>query len=106
MGKIKCTCECHNDPNIIHMIACCHNGWIEEEEKSSGLTIEKLREVVKELYEKGKIMNDFPVREISPGLHQIGPLITGDGGRKMFEDALKEEGRRILSYYKPKKNKK
>jgi len=56
-------------------------------------------EPVKELYDKAEIMNDFPVREISPGLHQIGSIFTGDGGRKMFEEALREEGRKLLASF-------
>lgn len=74
------------------------------EDKSYGLSLEKLREVFMELYEKEEIMKDFRVREIAPGLHQIGTMLTGDGGRKMFEDALKDEGRKILSQYKKPKN--
>lgn len=70
------------------------------EDKPYGLSLEKLREVFRELYEKEEIMKNFRVREIAPGLHQIGTMLTGDAGRKMFEDALKEEGRRILNKMK------
>jgi hypothetical protein len=24
---IPCTCGCHNDPNVMHIIACCDNGY-------------------------------------------------------------------------------
>lgn len=26
--KVRCTCKCHKYPNIIHMQACCDNGYI------------------------------------------------------------------------------
>lgn len=25
--KIKCNCSCHEDPNVIHFVACCDNGY-------------------------------------------------------------------------------
>jgi hypothetical protein len=26
--KTKCNCQCHQNPNIKHVSACCDNGWI------------------------------------------------------------------------------
>ena len=23
-----CDCSCHNNPNMIHFVACCNDGWI------------------------------------------------------------------------------
>ena len=27
-GYVRCTCQCHSDPNMIHIMPCCDNGWI------------------------------------------------------------------------------
>jgi len=27
--KTRCTCRCHTNTGIVHMIACCNNGWVE-----------------------------------------------------------------------------
>ncbi len=27
--KVKCTCQCHTVPGILHNEPCCDNGWIE-----------------------------------------------------------------------------
>lgn len=26
---IKCNCECHTNPDVVHMVACCNNGYYE-----------------------------------------------------------------------------
>ena len=26
--KLRCTCVCHSNPNISHVMACCENGYI------------------------------------------------------------------------------
>lgn len=28
---VKCQCDCHRNPEIKHVVACCVNGWIETE---------------------------------------------------------------------------
>jgi len=27
-NRQPCDCSCHNNPNMVHFVACCNNGWI------------------------------------------------------------------------------
>jgi len=39
--KIRCHCPCHKNPGIIHIAACCKNGWIEMNKKTIAIPLPK-----------------------------------------------------------------
>lgn len=42
--RVKCTCVCHTDGNIVHTRACCNNGWIEKEIIVEDIKIVKIKD--------------------------------------------------------------
>lgn len=83
MGKVKCTCACHEEgSNMMHIVACCDNGWIEKEEEKEKIRWMPFKEY---LFYQGWM--DLALRYYGSGRipqHEIDNL------NKQIEEKLKE----------------
>ena len=79
MGKIKCICPCHEEgSNMMHIVACCDNGWIEEKKELRWIPFSEY------LFYQGFMNLDFHYFGGKIPQHEIDDL------NKQIEDKLKE----------------
>lgn len=68
-----------------------------EDYKDAPFSMEAFKEAFEKAFKvderlpKNKRFDYYTPKEIHPGLWQIGPLWTGDGGKKLFEEAINRE---------------